>query len=515
MRSNDLLNRALGGGMLESRELMELNQALRADALSMVNVAKATATPYAPGLVGNPLQGVSHDSSTPGLGEISPLVPQSIQSTLDSLTYTQDDLAIWKMISAFSVQATSTMHEYTLRKSHGSEGLSPFARENRVGGFSTGEYERRTTRMKFLTEVFEVGEVAQHVPLLNVGMSALDLLTQERTISLMKKLEREIVWASSGIDPLAWDGLYHSINTMQPDHVSQANGAVVTPQNLNEILANLRVQPNYANVNTILCTYEQHTTMANQAIPFGRSDLMKGDTRQFYYQGDEIFVGTQGQKIRIQPCMFLEDDRHPRTKPEGDGYPAALTGGQAPAVTQSAGVSGSAWRTNEVGYDYYYIVEAVGDEGTNRSGVVGPFTPTLAGDAAHIEIDDAGIATSGTGSIRFYRLFRAAVATGEPAPANDAFLFWNAGSYARNKSGAGSDNTKFTDLREFMPRAAPMIIGEFSNATMNFVRFIDLVRRGFQIPRVLAEHVALIMSGSFVVKNPKKLWLYKNVGFGF
>lgn len=515
MRSNLLLDRALAGSMLESAELRELNDALRASSLSMVDVSKATATPYPPSLVGLPLQGVSHDSGTPGLGEISPLVPQSIQSTLDSLTYSQDDLAIWKMISQFSVQATSTMHEYALRKSHGSEGLSPFARENRVGGFSAGEYERRTVRMKFLTEVFEVGEVAQHVPLLNVGMSAMDLLTQERTISLMKKLEREIVWASSGIDPLAWDGLYHSINTLQPDHVSEANGQIVTPQNLNQILAELRVQPNYARPNTILCTYEQHTTMANQAIPFGRSDLMKGDIRQFYYQGDDIFVGTQGMKIRIQPCMFLENDRHPRTKPEGDGYPTALTGGQAPAVTLSAGVTGSKWAAADIGFDYYYIVEAVGDEGVNRSGVVGPFTPTAAGDAANIEIDDAGIATSGTNSIRFYRLFRAKVVTGAAAPANDPFLFWNVGEYARNKSGAGADNTKFQDLREFLPRAAPMIIGEFSNETMNFVRFIDLVRRGFQIPRVLAQHVALIMSGAFVVKNPKKLWLYKNVGFGY
>lgn len=515
LRSEMLLNRALAGDMLESAELRELNEALRMQSMALVDVTKSTATPYAPTLVGSPLQGVSHDSGTPGLGEVSPLVPQSLQTTLDSLTYTVEDLVLWRMISQFGVQAQSTIHEYALRKSHGSESLSPFARENRVGGFSAGEYERRTVRMKFLTEVFEIGEVAQHVPLLSVGKSALDLITEERTISLMKKLEREIIWASSAVDPLAWDGLYHSIETGAPQNVHDADGAIVTPQNLNQILAELRTQPNYAKVNTILCTFEQHTTMANQAIPFGRSDLMRGDIRQFYYQGDDIYVGTQGQKIKIQPVMFLENDRHPRQKSEGDGAPAPLTGGQAPVVTLTSGpVTGSKWVAADVGYDYYYIVEAVGDEGTTPSGIVGPFTPAAAGDAAGIEIDDAAIATSGTNSIRFYRLFRAKVVTGADAPTS-VFDFWNVGEYARNNAGTGSDNTKITDLRKFLPRAAPMIIGEFSNETMNWVKFIDLTRRGFQIPRVLAQHVVLLLSGALAVKNPKKLALYRNVGFGF
>lgn len=517
MRGFQLLDHAMAGGHLESSQIRELNEALRASALNLVDLQKSTATPYGPSLIGQPLHGVSHDSNMTGLGELSPLAPQSIQSTLDSLTYTADDLVIWRMISQFAVQATSTIHEYALRKSHGSEGLSPFSRENRVGGFSKGEYERRTVRMKFLTEVFEVGEVATHVPLMNVGMNALDLITQERTISLMKKLEREIVWASSAIDPLAWDGLYHSVKSLEPNHVTDAGGQTVTPQNLNEILAELIAQPNYAKPNTILCTYEQHTTMANQAIPFGRSDLMKGDTRQFYYQGDDIFVGTQRGRIRIQPCMFLENDRHPRTKADGDGGPLPLTSGLAPAVTLASGpITGSKWVSADVGYDYYYVVEAVGDEGISLSGVVGPFTPSAAGDAAYIEIDDTNIGTSGTNSIRFYRLFRAKVPTGATAPTMaDPTQFWNAGEYARNKLGSGSDNTKITDLRAFVPRAAPMIIGEFSNEVMNFAKFIDLTRRGFQIPRVLAQHVALILSGAFFVKNAKKLWLYENVGFGF
>jgi hypothetical protein len=449
-----------------------------------------------------------------GLGELSPLVPQSIQSTLDSLTYTQDDLVLWKMISQFTVQAKSTIHEYAVRKSHGSEGLSPFARENRVGGFSKGEYERRTVRMKFLTEVFEVGEIASHVPLMNTGMSALDLITQERTISLMKKLEREIIWASSANDPLAWDGLYHSIDTLQPDHTTDARGDVITPQNLNEILAELIAQPNYAKPNTVLCTYEQHTTMANQAIPFGRSDLMKGDTRQFFYQGDDVFVGTQKGKIKIQPVMFLENDRHPRRRSEGDGPPPALTGGAAPSPALAAAVTGSKFVAADIGFDYYYWVETVGDEGINISGVVGPFTPTAAGDACEIEIDDTGVVYEGTNSSRFFRLFRAKVPTGDPAPAADPTLFWNVGEFARNALGTGGISM-ITDKNLFLPRSAPMIIGEFSQETMQWTKFIDLVRRGFQIPRVLAQHVALLMSGAFVVKNPKKLWLYKNVGFGF
>jgi hypothetical protein len=45
MRMNDLLDRALSGGMLESAELTELNRALRQSAMSVVDVAKSTATP--------------------------------------------------------------------------------------------------------------------------------------------------------------------------------------------------------------------------------------------------------------------------------------------------------------------------------------------------------------------------------------------------------------------------------------------------------------------------------------
>src|SRR5210317_1262366 len=56
-------------------------------------------------------------------GNLSPLVPQSIENTLSSATYTMKELSLWPSIP--KLQVTNTLHEYAVINDHGLD-LEPF-----------------------------------------------------------------------------------------------------------------------------------------------------------------------------------------------------------------------------------------------------------------------------------------------------------------------------------------------------------------------------------------------------
>ena len=82
-------------------------------------------------------------------GSLSPLIPQSIENTLASATYTMKELALWPAIPKVSV--TNTLHEYSVINDHGLD-LEPFISEGGAGTTNREQYERKNVRVKYLAE---------------------------------------------------------------------------------------------------------------------------------------------------------------------------------------------------------------------------------------------------------------------------------------------------------------------------------------------------------------------------
>ncbi len=493
MNINGFFDSLKPGQEISIPELVSLNQALRDNAMGVQK-----------GGVSYPMQGVGYDSGTLTGGEYAPLVPQSLQDTLDSATFTQEDIVFWKMLAPSAVSATSPLHEWNVTTEHGSGMLDPFFAEGMVGGISEPTYERRTVRMKYLQEFIQLTDIATMTGIGGPNKSLLAQRTFDGTLQFLKNLEVSLIWGDSSLSPLHYDGLYASLknNTLSED----MDGASLTPAKLNTMLGELISPPYYSKPTAVLCSYKQWQALVNQASIYGRSDQMTGGPRELMFYNDKLTIGTPRGKVSIIPMPFLAHREHAYTRAGGDGAPAAIV----PTVALNTGPNtGSLWAAGDVGFDYYYKFEMVGDEGATPTVIVGPYTPAAAGDSATIAFADGGAPTSGTSSIRYYRAFRAKVVAGAAAPTANADFDW-CGNYARNGVGAGP-TTSFDDNREFKPDCSPVFIVQSTPDVIRWVRFFDYMRRPISVSRRTTQQFMLMQGGALTVGVPTKMLCLKNV----
>ena len=185
--------------LVSVRELRNLNEALRANGSGL---AKAN--------VGYPGSGVDRDVGFSG--DIAPLVPQSIQNTMDSATFTMQHIVFWKNLP--KVPVSSTIHESNVIKEHGAMDMDPFIAEGAGGTVSEASYERQIVKIKYLAEKIELSDVATMVGITGVDKSALAQRTLDGTQALIGKVERNLFHANSDMNALHFDGLYKQLTSI-------------------------------------------------------------------------------------------------------------------------------------------------------------------------------------------------------------------------------------------------------------------------------------------------------------
>src|SRR5210317_1812501 len=203
-------------------------------------------------------------------GSLSPLVPQSIENTLSSATYTMKELALWPAIP--KVSATNTVHEYSVINDHGLD-LEPFIAEGSAGTTNRSEYERKSVRVKYLAERREVTDVGSLVGLIGNNANAIAQETERGTLRLMQKLERSLWHAKESVNPLAFDGIIEQIES----HNSGANtfhlrGKSPTPRLLQEVLSEIQSAPRFGRPDCIYVEPRIHAELIKFAVQFGRHD---------------------------------------------------------------------------------------------------------------------------------------------------------------------------------------------------------------------------------------------------
>jgi len=478
------------------KDLRELNAALKANATAHLRK----------GGVNYPMQGVGYDSNTLPGGEFAPLVPQSIQSMLDNTTFDEEHIVAWKELSKTS--ATSPLHEYNVRRSYGSAAMSPFVREGGVPGISESNFERKTVRIKYAAVFRQVTDPAAMTGLMHPSPSAIGVASQDGMMELIQKMETFIFHGDSSVNPLEFNGLYKAIRTGAPNNFRNASGAVTTLEELQEIVGKMVNPPLYARPTEV---WADHRIWQNLSIQFlakyGRMDIT--NQRDVYAGVNRIWLNTSYGNIPIRSIPFITHREHPIPSPEGDGAPAAIT----PTYGYQASVLGSDFKTADIsGKDFHYVIEAVGDEGVVRFAAGAAVTHTAIGGASRILIDDSAVNTYGTGSIRYYNVFRADVATGAGAP-TDLSQYWFVGRQGRNILGSGGNKTTFDDLNLHRPQTSTVYILQNRRDCMEWVNFLDLTRRPITISRSATTQFMIMLFGALKVGVPEKHWILDNVGY--
>lgn len=479
----------MGGQEISISDLRELNKALRANTELMMKAET----------VGYPQQGVAYVGGSGGTGEIAPLVPQSIQQTLDTATYTSSAIQFWKMLSKINV--TNTLHEATRVNEHGSMGLDPFFAEGGVPGISEAEYERQQVKIKFLAEYMELTDVSTMVGILGPNRTALAQRTQDGTLALLGKLERALFNADSSLSPNHFDGLRAQQLTKAPQNSDDMRGKPVTFQFLQEKLGELMSDPNFAKANTILVDPRQYQALSNFATAYGRHDQVQqhAGSGAVSFGHKALFVGGPQGDVPIIPCSLLRPPQRVNAAALGGNPPNS---GVCPTatVTNAGATSGSLFATADAGV-YYYRIVGVGDQGVTAPADSGAIT-VGAGEAVSISIADGAASGAGTHSgIRYYRVFRSAA---DGTLANSDFL----GEFPANDLG-GSSATLLIDKNADLPGTSSVYILQNTPDVMCWAQLLDFTRRPLaQISTTIP--FLLMLFGALFVKVPTKNWVLTN-----
>ena len=491
--------------LVSVRELRDLNEALKANGGGL---AKAS--------VGYPGSGVNRDVGFSG--DIAPLVPQSIQNTLDSATFTMDHIVFWKNIP--KVPVNSTLHESNVIKEHGAMQMDPFIAEGAGGTVSEASYERKIVKIKYLAEKIELSDVATMVGITGVDKSALAQRTLDGTQALLGKLERNLFHADSTMNDLHFDGLYKQLTSTtytagvravsaSQNYVNN-EGAATSPQQLQDIMGALLGGPNYSYPNMIMCEPRVYQSLVNIATSFGRHDQMQNPAgRGITFGARDLSISGPNGPVKVVPCPFLQYPEFPNAAAQGAAFTAPVA-----ATLAAAADAASLFKAADAGF-YKYKVVAV-----SKTGVAAPTTSAAievaSGEKVTLTLDDGGsggsnlqdsAGTSDTG-VKYYRVYRSALAATSGAVDTETCKF--IGQWPANSDGA--TDTLVIDNNRKKPGSSEVYVMQMDPSVMYWAQLLDFTRRPLAQVNTTIPFL-LMMFGSLHVKVPSKCWVVDNVGF--
>ena len=415
---------------------------------------------------------------------LSPLVPQSIEGTLASATFTMKELALWPAIPKTSV--SNTVHEYNVINEHGLD-LDPFISEGGGGVLNLSSYSREFVRIKYMAERRSVTDVATLVNILGSNPTAIAEETERGTLSLMQKVERQLWHGQSAVNALGFDGIFTQVEAAGGDNIYDQEGDALDPALLQSILGEATAAPNYARPDTIYVEPRVYTSLVQQTVNFGRHDQMKTDGTLTFGASNLAINGPLGP-VKVKSAPFLYTSWPSPTAGSGHAVPAVAIPG-APAT---GGPGTSNWTAADAG-TYIWTVVGVTAEGGYSAATA---TSALAVNPG----DSIDITPTFNAAHTYYRLYRS---DRNGAVGTCTFI----GEFPN----PGPGNTVLTDNNDTRTRTSKVLVAQHDPSVFEFVRMLDFLRR--PLAEVDTQRPFLLMLfGSPVVKVASKLAMIRNVG---
>jgi hypothetical protein len=425
-------------------------------------------------------------------GNLSPLVPQSIENTLSSATYTMKELSLWPMIPKVSV--TNTLHEYAVINDHGLD-LEPFIAEGSAGTTNRSEYERKSVRVKYLAERREVTDVAGLVGLIGNNANAIAAETERGTLRLMQKLERSLWHAKEGVNPLAFDGIIEQIESHNSGkNTFDLRGKSPTPRLLQEVLSEIQSAPRFGRPDCIYVEPRIHAELIKFAVQFGRHDqfaaLRAADGLTYGVQ--ELNIMSPYGPVPVKSAPFLFNAYNAPSAASSSAAPVGVT----VSSIASAGSDGK-FVADDAGFYGYRIVSVSND------GFSAPVNATAVEVAASEKVT---LTLADQADAVFYKIYRS-----EKAATSGAVDFSTArliGEKIKDTSGAP---TVFIDDNSVVPNTSKIVFVQHDPTVMEFVRLLDFFRRPLA-ETATSKPFLLMLFGAPIVKVPNKCFVLQNAG---
>lgn len=445
-------------------------------------------------------------------GSLSPLIPQSIENVLASATHTMNEIVLWKNIP--KVNVSQNLHEYVVIKDHGFD-VDPFIGE---GGGSESEfatnassYERKSVKIKYMAERRQVSDVASLIGLIGDNRQAIAEETERGTLSLMRKVEKQIWHGDEDINSLAFNGIIKQVERTgaRNNDGSGADfskfqydleGKAPTPLLLQEILGEIYSAPNYGRPDTIYVEPRIHAELIKQATEHGRHDqfMVQQQSSGLTFGAAQLSIMAPYGAVPVVAAPFLFKSEALPLGGFGAGKPATpafVAGNDATAAASAK----SKFKAADAGV-YKYAIVAVNSKG---------FSESLKSSAVTVAAGDkVSMAVAQDNNVTYYRIYRTAMVAVGQTPDDITFKLIAEVPAAELQAQGGKT---FSDFNITRHNCSHIVFAQHDGNIMEFARLLDFIRR--PLAEVSAVKPFLLMLfGSPIVKVPSKMFVVRNAG---
>lgn len=248
---------------------------------------------------------------------------ESLEGSLKALTYSEQNIKLWKRIPKSAAYAT--VEEYNQLLSYG-QSNGGFVLEGELPATQDSEYRRKATFIKFLGTTREVTHPMTLVRSAHGNVIALE--NRNGILWLLKQLEHALFWGNSSLAASGKEGVqFDGLDAMIPDdNTIDLKGEDLHEKDINNG-ANLILE-NYGTPTDLYLPFEVLQRFSEQFFPKERVIM---PTQAGYQAG--IVVNqfqTYGGPVEFQPDLFLQKTKPLR--PSGEGGVKAPTAPSAVTV---------------------------------------------------------------------------------------------------------------------------------------------------------------------------------------
>lgn len=417
----------------------------------------------------------------------SALIPESLEATLKNVTYTENNLKLWKQIP--KQKANSTVEEYNRLSSYG-EGLTAFAREMNPGRDTSSNLSRQYAKVKCLNTQRSVSHL---MTLVNQVTDAEALEVRSGIQFILRQAEEHLFYGDSSLaaneeEGIEWDGLLKQI---APENHIDLKGTELTDKVLNQ--SSEMILNNYGVPSKAYMPIAASALFSENYYPDQRA-LMNVAPGTVTAGTTVTQFNSIGGTIDIEPDVFMRKGitpLDPNRQALGSQPPSApILTATADATTPGDFKEGT----------YKYAVIAVSEMG--ESVPVELKTPVAVTGEAQKQSVKLTIknADNQVYAPEYFVVFRT-------AEDGKYYEIGRVGAKTSNKSG----ETEFIDSNQRIPGTASVVIGDFrSEETVAFKQLTDIFKLDYAITAPV-KRFGIFLYGTPIVYAPKKFVVLNNV----
>lgn len=435
-------------------------------------------------------QDINPVAASPGVG--FPLRVESLERTLKNTTYRMEHIRLWREVP--KLPAFNTVEEFNQVQEYGQLDQGAFIDEGALPDETDATYERKFTIIKFLGTTRRVTHVMSLVKPAHGNVIAQETIAG--TMYLLRRIERNLFFARSDLDPVQFDGYEKLIEDgATADNIIDLRGQPLSEDVLIDAALTIQDAPNYGTPTHLYINPKVKADLAKTFFPKARYDLFQKTDSGMVGLDIRGFTSPAGD-VMFEPDVFIDDGGGLPAGPVGDsskrpGTPSITTAATSPVNAASL------FGADDDG-DYFYHVIAVNKFGQSTPVAVNAGALTVsAGDDARFGVTPDPGAPLPT----YYKVLR----TAKDAAQGTARLI------ARVPNTTGPAELTVIDLNERLPGTTTGFMFQLNLENMSFKQLAPMIKVPLATVDTSIRWMQLVY-GAPVLYTPRRNVIFRNIG---